>query len=1636
MVSNPVERAASCGLALLALVLLAGSVSAASAYRMPDSFYQVSESVVTPHIAWAKPYHTGKLKALIIAPRWTQRETIELAQRLSLDHTTCMTWGPRRFGGQVDGPIYRRAQGAMAEDVAADILGKLKRDYDVIVVGNVDWRILPREVEYAILKRVHDGTGLVCANHAAGHTKTLDRILALKPVRDDAGFVSRGVPLKALPALGLRDRGGEGIGDIIALRRLKRGRVAFLGFPERAQTESGRLRMLKPKLPRFTFLTPAMGFVGERELLHYEYYLSLGIKTMLWAAGKEPAVHIESIGPDDVTLKRDELAGTSVTIATRADRALQSVTVRFVVRDELNKEEHEAKKSLNLQQGRSTITFPAPSLKAGRHFVDAFIEKDGKIVNWGSSCFDVRTDVFVREVALEKASYETAEEVRGKVVLSQSGGNAFKVRLSVADTLGRVAWTDTLETAAREIPFAFRLKHPLAIVQNVRARLMKGDDVIAEARKEFSVRLRNWDDYSFMIWGYDFGPYSPTEYWLLRQLRSWGVDTISNCAPHPELARGIALANLHAIPYATRYAVGKGQTDLVRRPCLTDPAWREGERERLVERAHSFAPYGPFAYSLGDENFLGHNGVDICFSETCQADFGKYLQRRYGSLQDLNEEYGTRYEAWEQIRPTTLPDARKDGMFPLWADHRMHMEEVFVGAHRAATHAIKGVDSAARVGFDGPAFWLSWSWSGMNWWEFAKFFELLNLYAQHPVGLEIVRSFAKKGTIVCSWYGGYFYANRCGSGWQRNEDMQRFYPWWMAFHGATSTSWFNSWGSAPENAVAPDLSAYPCFQWAIEEASELKAGVGKLLMNAERLHDGIAIHYSQASAHASTIDHSLTSIAKSHRNFLLALEDLGLQYEFMSYEQIESGALLKERWRVLVLPYSQAVSEKEAEGTRDFVRRGGLVIADLAPGVMDEHCKRLPAGLLDDVFGVRHGATAVRETGEALISGTVDGVRFEGVIPDAVADGSLVVSTARALAKIKDASAVVLNQFDNGKAVLLNLALDRYETLRKEGHGTPVKNLLRRALELGGVRSRIGLSTEAGELKGCETVFFRDGPIEYVGLLRSHVVKAPVSVQARVAFPKRAYVYDVRAQRLLGLTDRAETSMRTWRAQLYALLPYRVDDLALTPDRRNCQQGDVVTLTATLSTSPGKAGTHCIRVTAFGPDGAPRPHYSQNVLTKDGEAIGEVPLALNDQPGRWRFVAEDVVSGTKEAVEVELKRRADVALTEGPDEKIPSIRELPPRTASAGLPLPAARSRVGVRVGELSRRPVGYGPLKGKTYRARPISFGGTPFSLRWMDVMDEHGEHRGYEEGYIGMPGPSAQNWYHGGYLFLFVNGRDLGSVPVSDVGVVEQGARGSACIIWETPEATVQTRFLVLAGDDRLFVEIALTPKTEIKSLRVETVCYPSLFTSARKMPGRRHVISPAKEAWQGQPFRIDPAKDSWLLYADDVHDVAKGSGVGPCAMAFLPEQVQGGSISIGSYPVRTELDIKPDVRRIRLVFWDLNGMANADALAKMRQDAPTACSYLEKMDFTIRAVTALDVSKRRSEIDDLIRTCRGERKFTPIFEPLFERLAEVQARLLKQKQAGELIDPAVERELAELLGKLAETEQDLRSYALLHD
>ena len=83
------------------------------------------------------------------------------------------------------------------------------------------------------------------------------------------------------------------------------------------------------------------------------------------------------------------------------------------------------------------------------------------------------------------------------------------------------------------------------------------------------------------------------------------------------------------------------------------------------------------------------------------------------------------------------------------------------------------------------------------------------------------------------------------------------------------------------------------------------------------------------------------------------LEDLGLQYDFISYLDVEEEMVkLNKKFKVIILPKTVCLSDKEAQALKEFVYDGGILIADYLCGMMDQHGKGREKGVLDDLFGI------------------------------------------------------------------------------------------------------------------------------------------------------------------------------------------------------------------------------------------------------------------------------------------------------------------------------------------------------------------------------------------------------------------------------------------------------------------------------------------------------------------------------------------------------------------------------------------------------------------------------------------------------------------------------------------------------------
>ncbi|MBM4084246.1 MAG: hypothetical protein FJ272_05605, partial [Planctomycetes bacterium] len=140
---------------VLAILLLMAAQPCFAAVEISDALNTVTLEVETPHVKWAKPLAGGPLKALVIGPRFGMRDLAELGQRLDLTWTVVMAGNSKSWEGSA------RVKGCTEADALRALDRAVKDDYDLILIGNVHWGILPKPALYEVFKKVRDGAGLV-----------------------------------------------------------------------------------------------------------------------------------------------------------------------------------------------------------------------------------------------------------------------------------------------------------------------------------------------------------------------------------------------------------------------------------------------------------------------------------------------------------------------------------------------------------------------------------------------------------------------------------------------------------------------------------------------------------------------------------------------------------------------------------------------------------------------------------------------------------------------------------------------------------------------------------------------------------------------------------------------------------------------------------------------------------------------------------------------------------------------------------------------------------------------------------------------------------------------------------------------------------------------------------------------------------------------------------------------------------------------------------------------------------------------------------------------------------------------------------------------------------------------------------
>ncbi|MBI4244047.1 MAG: beta-galactosidase, partial [Planctomycetes bacterium] len=1079
--------------------------------------------------------------------------------------------------------------GLSEENVLADAREKLKNDYDVIIIGNVNWDILPESLVYEILKKISKGCGLVICSFDIKQEPT-----AIQEYFTETSIpaVFENVPLEVI----IKPYSN----DIIRTYTFNKGRIVLFHFQKICGPNGIHSITVNPKDP-----------------LHYEYAQALLIKTILWAANKEPDLSINKMSLPVETVVRENLPISFSVELNNQTHSERGIKTKLTIRDEKNEVENVITKDLELQNGVQTISFSLPILKAGGHYMDLLLEENGQIVNWSSTFFKVTAQIVIDEVRLDKEYYRLGEVAHIKILLDSVALEEQNLEVLIIDNFERqvAGMIKKLNVGQKESDFEYPVENILTIVNRVQVNLYPSEEhggILSRQETILFVPTIGQEDFILGAWVKAGGEH------LFEQLGHYmwqkGFDSV--------MFLDSPTTNMRPFPMAeTTYYSGSSN---VREPCLTNPVYRQKAKQQVQSMARRMAKWGPAGYSLGDEPNLSI-GAEVCLSPTCQVDFQEYLKRQYKDIEKLNKEWSAGYNSWAEIKPMLQREADEKGNLVPWMDFRLHMDEVMTKHLVILQKDIQEVDPVARVGIEG--IFEANTYLGIDWYELSTSLRVIMPYIRigHDyLAKESVRSFATRQSLTGTWYGSY----------PDNSDNLPFLqimPWHQLFHNSNSIWWFSpynyTYSCTGYEGIFPDFRLTPGLEASLKEINEIKKGIGKLILNAERLHDGIAVLYSKPS---------LYRYGTSSEELLPILEDLGYQYEMISDVLLEQGGLSDGKYKVFILPTAVSLSGKEVAEIKKFVYNGGILISDLSPAVYDEHGKALSSSALNDVLGITGEVRTIGKR-EAIVDISKMGLKSFRTTEY----NHITIATGTAYGRIDGTIlAIVINKYGKGQSILLNFRMNDYIEERRKGEGMSKQECMDKLLTLCGLKSPVQIKLDSGgRLQGCEVIRYSDGTGEYIGLLKEKLSKDEGAKKVGIFLPRTGHLYDVREKQYIGPTDRTMTEITPGRVKVYAMMPYKIEGVVVKPDESAVEPGEKFHFQIIIQPSEGKkTGKHVVHIEVFDPDGQTRRYYGKNLILEKGQGLYYIPLALNEQKGTWKVVVTEIVSGQKREIDFEVIR--------------------------------------------------------------------------------------------------------------------------------------------------------------------------------------------------------------------------------------------------------------------------------------------------------------------------------------------------------------------------------------------------------------
>ncbi len=1182
-----------------------------------------------PRKAWAPKWPGGPIKVLFVAAYSALHDGHELQQRFPIEGVSVATTHYAMHGKLGITGHYWPSLMKTADTVFNDVREGLETDWDVLVLRSPGWGGCPQDIQTSILEAVVNGKTLV--------TEVGDDI--------KKGFADSGAPLweATIDATRFPDAQAD---DPPKLYRCGDGHVLHFTVNGRGTSH---------------ILIGGAGGLGD-----YEYLAARGGWFLRQAARPQTPAGFASVEVQDGRLKvatadNDAIDGGRLDVAVRR-RELFEQPKTF---DTYVYETHKAARP------DASLAVDLPQLPAGEYQVELRLTNPaGEALDWNAVRFTQTSPVTINAVKVDVKAVAAGAQLNCDLEVK---GPADGLNMTVRwyDQWGRLLYEKSHDTLARNFKLVAP-RHSLSVINHIQVVLSsdRGPEAVAVGEVLMPQNVRPANDFNVLYWKTGGEGHGTIQNDALRRIGM--ADAFSNTGKGEGTARGAALSHLRTVPYTTSF----------HRWGMENLFVNEDDLAKVEETARKTArdqrPYGILAHTLGDENYMSAWRPDGRYLDHPKVweKFRIFLRTLYPDIEALNDQWETSFADWDAIYFESEKQMLRSLDNPsAWVDMRFFIEAAYAGVHHRMRTAIQEEHPGVMVGFDGAEEYSSYD--GYDWWLLAPGMDMLNVYHNYL----IPGKYSKKmfnGEAAQS-FGPDARMKGC---WINNTDLRygsHYTTWYLLLNGWNSVWWWNATFLHPANgALKWNMQPTTIVEGMARAAREVKQGPATLIAHATKQVDPIAVHYSSANWHGSTIEcgngkhinnlglsrdkwmaPSLirdqeqkdlwgTITPKGHyaaasKSFYMLLHDMGYQPRTMARQEIEQDELIKAKIKMLVLPFVVSLSDTEAQKIRAFVEAGGMIVADYRCGLRDMHGRARETGVLDDVFGIKRASPLVTRKRQTVVFNRTDsglGATLESVFHEAI-----VADTANSYGFHDDGTPALFIHFREGgvKAIYLNFDLYAYEQMRREGRERDLRETLRYILmsPYGGTGSQIEapfvVEHEHGHPIDRTTVTrLRDGRTWYYGVLPDFFPydKSPAAVS--LPFPDGRHVYDVRAKRYLGAGGKIVDVLRAGRPKMYAVLPYEVAGVSAQAPTRS-KRGDPIDVTIQVEGGAPKPGPHAVRVAVSHPDGVMPEYWPRTIYLPAGEGSYQFTPALNAPTGPWQITVTECVSGRQARAVVKIE---------------------------------------------------------------------------------------------------------------------------------------------------------------------------------------------------------------------------------------------------------------------------------------------------------------------------------------------------------------------------------------------------------------